>query len=107
MEQLAELEEFYGQSVAHFPRAVLRHDPRKLKTFADLLGQGVPLNAVGGECVIARNSRAVRHHKGGGYFRLDVLPDALVKIAVQRFVAATEVRPVVLRSEEFDGKVEQ
>jgi hypothetical protein len=30
-----------------------------------------------------------------------------VKIAVQRFVATTEVWPVVLRAEGFDWKVEQ
>jgi hypothetical protein len=37
VEQLAEFKKFHGQPVTHLPRAVLRHDPGKLKTFADLL----------------------------------------------------------------------
>src|ERR1700726_59761 len=41
LEQVAEFKKFHGQPVTHFPRAVLRHDPGKLKTFADLFRQRV------------------------------------------------------------------
>ena len=41
LEQLAEFKKFHGQPVTHFPRAVLRYDPGKLETFADLLRQRV------------------------------------------------------------------
>src|ERR1700726_916892 len=37
VEQLAEFKKFHGQPVTHLPGAVLRHDPGKLKTFADLV----------------------------------------------------------------------
>ena len=70
-------------------------------------GRAFPLNAVSGKRVITQHRRAVRHHKGSGDSCLDFLPDALVKIAVQRFVATTEVWPVVLRSKGFNGKVRQ
>src|ERR1700691_2003938 len=80
---------------------------RQLQFLDDVLRQGGPLNAVRGERVITENRWAVRHHKSSRDSCLDFSPDALVKIAVQRFVATTEVQTVVLRAEGFDWKVEQ
>jgi len=72
---------------------------RQLQFLDNFVRQDVPLNAVRGKGVITEHHRAVRHHKRSGDSGLDFFPDALVKIAVQRFVAATEVWPVVLRAE--------
>ena len=80
---------------------------RQLQSFHDVLRQGVARNAVSGKRVIAQNSRAVRHHECSGYSCPDFLPDALVEIAVQRFVATAEAWPVMLQSEWLDWKVKQ
>src|ERR1035438_4425864 len=80
---------------------------RQLQFLDNLLRQGVPLNAVRGKGVVTENHRAIRHHKRSGDSGLEFFPDALVKIAVQRFVAATKVCPVVLRAEGFDWNVGQ
>jgi len=44
LEQLAEFKKFYSQPVAHFPRALLWHDPGKHKALTNLLRHGIRRN---------------------------------------------------------------
>src|SRR5580693_2631778 len=60
-----------------------------------VLRQRAPLDAVGGKYVVPQDGRAIRHHKCSCHSRLDIAPDALVEIAIQRLIPTTEIWSIV------------